>query len=91
MRKPPFCTILLTVGMFLLGVLPAAAAPRYTCLELKTVPGMNLSGAYPRGIDAAGEVVGYAYLRSSSQASLSPSSGQTGTNVRLQHPHKLFL
>ena len=70
MRKAAFCTILLVLGIFLLGARPVAAAPRYTCLDLDKVPGMELHGVYPRGIDAAGEVVGY-YLQVYEQPSLS--------------------
>jgi hypothetical protein len=39
MRKAVFCAILVIMGMFLLGGRPAAAAPRYNCLDLGKVPG----------------------------------------------------
>ncbi|MCX5891287.1 MAG: HAF repeat-containing protein [Deltaproteobacteria bacterium] len=57
MKKPAFCTILLTLGIFLAGALPAVAAPRYTCKKLPPlVPSsVNLASC----INNAGQVSGY--------------------------------
>lgn len=76
MKNLPRLAILLALGIFLAAAWPAAAAPLYTCLDLKTVAGPDVSGVYPRGIDAAGEVVGYAYPRSSSLAFLNLGSAR---------------
>jgi probable HAF family extracellular repeat protein len=58
MRKAAFCTILLVLGMSLLGALPAAGTTRYTCKDLGTLYGGK---TYPYGINAVGQVVGSAY------------------------------
>jgi probable HAF family extracellular repeat protein len=71
MRKVAFYIILLTLAMFLARSLPAAVAPRYTCVDLNKLPGMTVSSTHPRGISDAGEVVGYAGKVSSSLPSLS--------------------
>jgi len=59
MKKPAFCTILLVLGIFLAAALPAAAAPRYTCKELGTLPFPYNTGSTASGINAAGQVVGF--------------------------------
>jgi len=56
MRKAAFCTTFLTLLIFLASVLPAAAAPIYTCKKLPTISNMKLSA---RGINNAGQVSGY--------------------------------
>jgi probable HAF family extracellular repeat protein len=55
MRKAAFCTILLTMGIFLVGALPAAAAPRYICKKLPTISNRSISASC---INNAGEVAG---------------------------------
>jgi probable HAF family extracellular repeat protein len=75
--------MLLSVVMFLLGALPAAAAPRYTCLDLNTVqpPGFTVSSTHPRGITQDGTVAGYGDIEPttsplpSRRSALSPQSG----------------
>ncbi|MCX5891288.1 MAG: HAF repeat-containing protein [Deltaproteobacteria bacterium] len=63
MRKAAFCTILLTVAMFLLGALPAAAASAYTCKDLGVNTGAN-------ALNQAGQVVGNMYTPSGNHAFL---------------------
>jgi probable HAF family extracellular repeat protein len=73
MRKTLFYPILLVVGMFLAGALPASAAtPGYTCLNLTNLPGMAMSSTHPRAISEAGEVVGYGAPKSTGLPLLSP-------------------
>jgi probable HAF family extracellular repeat protein len=55
MKKMAFWTLILTWGIALTGVLPAAAAPRYNCKDLGT---LYNGKTYPYGINAAGQVVG---------------------------------
>lgn len=55
MKKVAFCTIILTLGNFLTGALPATAALRYNCKDLGT---LYNGKTYPYGINAAGQVVG---------------------------------
>ncbi len=59
MRKALFGTILLSVVIFLAGALPAAAAPRYTCKDLGTLPVPYNIGTTAYGLNNAGQVVGY--------------------------------
>jgi len=63
MRKAAFCTILFSVGMFLLGALPAAAASAYTCKDLGVNTGAN-------ALNQAGQVVGSAGTSSGDRAFL---------------------
>lgn len=58
MRKAVFCTILLTLGIFLLGARPGAAAPSYTCFDLTMSPGAAVSSAYGLSLNEVCEVVG---------------------------------
>ena len=55
-EKVAFCNIILTLGIFLAGALPAVAATRYTCKDLST---LYNGKTYPYAINAAGQVVGY--------------------------------
>jgi probable HAF family extracellular repeat protein len=58
MRQAAFCTILLTVGMFLAGALPAVAGPLYTCKDLGGLPG-SVDNTWAVGLNNAGQVVGH--------------------------------
>jgi probable HAF family extracellular repeat protein len=99
MRKAAFYNIILSLGMFLAGALPAAAAPpRYTWLDLNTVnaPGLTVHSLHPRGISQAGEVAGYGGIESTTSALLSrggapaalisPQSGGTADQGFLYRP-----
>jgi probable HAF family extracellular repeat protein len=55
MKKAAFCTILLTVAMFLADSLPATATPRYSCKKLPTISNRPISASC---INNAGEVAG---------------------------------
>jgi probable HAF family extracellular repeat protein len=73
MRKASSCAVLVVLGIFLLVVAPpAAAAPRYTCLDLNTVPGPTVSSTHPRSISQNGAVAGYAGVASTSSSLTSP-------------------
>jgi probable HAF family extracellular repeat protein len=76
MRKASFCIILLTVAIFLAGARPAAAAPRYTWLDLTAAAAPDFSSVYPNGIDSAGGVVAKAYLSTSAPAFLNPGGAR---------------
>jgi len=82
MRKASICTILIVLGIFLFGALPAAAAPRYTWLDLNTVPGMTVTSTHPRSINQAGVVVGYADVPKAN----SPQSGEISTHAFFFNP-----
>jgi probable HAF family extracellular repeat protein len=61
MRKAAFVTVLLVLGIFLVVALPAAAAPRYVCKDLGTLPFPYNNGSRVSGINAVGQVAGYSY------------------------------
>jgi probable HAF family extracellular repeat protein len=60
MKKAAFCTILLVLGIFLLGALPAGAASRYTCKALPPMPGYPGNINVPSCLNNSAQVSGYA-------------------------------
>lgn len=58
MKKALICTIFLT-AVILLGALPAAAAPSYTCKALPPLPGYPSNINQPTCINNTGQVSGY--------------------------------
>jgi probable HAF family extracellular repeat protein len=58
MRKAPFCIVLLAAGIFLLGMLPAVAAPSYTCKKLPALAGYPSNINISSCINNSGQVSG---------------------------------
>jgi hypothetical protein len=58
MRKAALCAILVTLGIFLAGALPAAAAYRYTAKDLGTLPAPYNCGSWATAINTLIEARG---------------------------------